>query len=216
QGQSNRVLLTDTPLEALSLAVQDRRQAGTGTIYLAESPKDLPEDLAEFAHRGGTVYAAYENSPTGEQQAWELVRRIPQLQRRQPEQGNWQGNLLNNAQPIDIQAWQRIAKALEHSDGYLAKIEATRGQPLSKEASVAMQRDMQGFQQLQDRLWTWHQNARLSNASPDYLNRIAEVAIAFNGKEPEPLSGQAKTAMNQSIAAYTNRKVPLPEVELAS
>jgi hypothetical protein len=205
------VLITDSPLEALVLSALDRRQVGAGTVYMSgEVPQQM---LAKFAQQGGHVYAAYENSPEGEQRAWELAKELPQGQRRRPERGSWSAQIQrSSATPIETQEWLRMAKALAHSEKYLSQVQAVSTQ--APDAKQALQRDKEAFDNVQNRLWSWHHAARETNANPQYLSKVAEVAIAFNASSPQPLSEEAKRAMEQVISYHASRQTKSREFEL--
>jgi hypothetical protein len=202
RNQPSRVLITDSPLEALVLSALDRRQVGAGTVYLSgEVPQQM---LAKFAQQGGHVYAAYENSPKGEQRAWELAKELPQVQRRRPERGNWTQQIVGSAVSVQTQDWLRMATALAHSEDYLQRVQEVSIQ--APDAKRALQRDKEAFDNVQNRLWSWHHAALETNASPQYLSRVVEVAIAFNASSPQPLSEEAKRAMEQVISYHASQQ----------
>lgn len=60
--------------------------------------------------------------------------------------------------------------------------------------------DWIAFRQRQDRLWQWYRQAEIARKSPEYLQRIIEIAIAFNQQQPVPLSKRAIEAMQKDLA----------------
>ena len=204
RGQLSRVLVADNPIEALSLSALDKRQGST--VYLGGSESDIPKAmLKQFAQQGGEIYVAHGNSSEGEQRAWELAKAVPQVQRRRPLQENWTNQLQNVSAPIETQDWLRVAKALEHSERYVNRVREVS--PQATDAKAPLQRDMAEFKRLQNDLWSWHNAARDTGATPVYLGRISEIAIAFNAAEPTPLSADAKSAMSQVIGYHTSQKM---------
>ena len=59
--------------------------------------------------------------------------------------------------------------------------------------------DWQAYSQRKDELWQWYRQAEIINKPDEYLQRIAEVAIAFNQKQPIPLSKRAIEAMQKDL-----------------
>ncbi|HEY9825952.1 MAG TPA: hypothetical protein V6D19_10920, partial [Stenomitos sp.] len=200
-----RVLLADSPIEALSLSALDRREKQSGTVYMGSRGEAIPSQMLNaFAQQGGKVYVAYGNTAEGEREAWQLAKVIPQVQRRRPLHQNWSMQLQNRPSQTQVQDWLRIAKALEHSPRYQARIQEVS--PQVPDAKAALERDLREFRKLQDSVWHWHAAARDTKANPRYLSGIAEIGIGLNEGEPKPLSQKAKEQMVQVIHYYASLK----------
>jgi predicted RNA methylase len=164
QGPVNRVLLVESPIDAMSLAVLDkaqRRPEGV-TIYLStDGSGGVPvEALKTVLRSEGLVAAAFDADVAGETMAWRVAQQVPKLERLTPDQGkDWNEVLVrpegmgNSGQQScaeldQLWCWYGTAVALGRPEGYLSRItevarEVAKGQPLSEKAIAAMQRDLE-------------------------------------------------------------------------
>ena len=61
--------------------------------------------------------------------------------------------------------------------------------------------DWEAYRKRQNQLWQWYLKARMTDKSAGYLQRIADIAIAFNQQQPRPLSAKVIEVMQQDLAA---------------
>ena len=167
QGEVQRVVLTESAIDALSLAVLEREQSPQGlsvTVYLStDGSGAIPtEALQAVMADGGQVVVAFDADKAGEQMAWRVAEAVPGVQRMVPAVGkDWNERLLARGQmeqeQLDrgdkqtLQAlwkWHRVAREAGKSDKYLSRIavvarEVVEGKQLSEQAVAAMQQDFQ-------------------------------------------------------------------------
>jgi hypothetical protein len=171
-GEISRVLLTESPIDALSLATLDRsrRQTQGVTIYLStDGAGAVPVSaLQSVLERGGQVVVAFDADAAGEEMAWRVAQQLPGVSRMTPAYGkDWNERLVYDGQREQARQperdrqmlkalwrWHQVAKVLDKSGKYLSRItevarEVNRGEPLSEGAKVAMQQDLQMAQELQ-------------------------------------------------------------------
>jgi len=173
-GPVQRVLLTESPVDAMSLAVLDRdqrAQAGV-TIYLStDGSGGLPvEALKPVMQNGGAVIAAFDADQAGELMAWRMAEQLPGVRRLLPKGAKDWNEQLTHADdngsspkeyPISLQTrelwkWHRAAHALGRPEPYLNRItavarEAVKGTPLSNKARETMTRDFEQFSRTVER-----------------------------------------------------------------
>ena len=164
QGPVQRVLLTESPIDAMSLAVLDKeRQQGGVTVYLStDGTGGVPvEALKAVLHRNGQVVAAFDADKAGEMMAWRVAAQVPGVKRLRPAYGkDWNERLVNHGQPGQVQQaeldreklqplwqWHQTAWKLGRSEKYLTRItevatDVVKGKALSEKAQVAMQKDL--------------------------------------------------------------------------
>ncbi|MEO0825343.1 MAG: strawberry notch C-terminal domain-containing protein [Cyanobacteria bacterium J06642_9] len=164
QGIVQRVFLTESPIDALSLAVLDRKyhRPKAGTVYLStDGSGAIPtEVLQQVLDRRGGVTAAFDADVAGERMAWRVAEQLPGVRRVTPAVGkDWNERLLaegcsiknatadlNKQRLKALWHWYRAAHALGKSPQYLARItvvarEVLGGEPLSARAKAAMVHD---------------------------------------------------------------------------
>jgi hypothetical protein len=165
-GPVQRVFLTESPIDAMSLAVLDKgRQAQAGvTIYLStDGSGGVPiEALKSVLQDGGRVFAAFDADQAGTLMAWRVAEQLPGTERLMPKHGkDWNERLMDsenskskpqlhssdNAAINQLWQWHLTAKRLGRPDTYLSRItevarDVVKGANLSDQASVAMARDM--------------------------------------------------------------------------
>ncbi|MGF1523285.1 MAG: strawberry notch C-terminal domain-containing protein [Leptolyngbyaceae cyanobacterium] len=170
-GPVQRVFLTESPIDAMSLAVLDQgRQARPGvTIYLStDGSGGVPiEALKPVLQEGGRVFAAFDADQPGTLMAWRVAEQVPGVERLMPKHGkDWNERLIhakdsastfqpiaNNAEMDQLWQWHLTAKRLGRPGGYLSRItevarDVVKGANLSDKASVAMTSDMAAFSEV--------------------------------------------------------------------
>ncbi|KAM3099279.1 toprim domain-containing protein [Phormidesmis sp. 146-12] len=170
KGEVQRVVLTESPIDAISLAVLEKEkstQDSKVSIYLSTDGSGAIPTVALKAllDRDGQVIAAFDADKAGEKMAWRIAEVLPGITRMSPAQGkDWNDRLMVEHHPErasvgnyergdkdtlrSLWKWHRVAGELGRSDIYLKRItEVARafveGEPLSEKASVAMQQDFQ-------------------------------------------------------------------------
>jgi len=167
-GPVRRVLLTESPIDAMSLALLDKeRRVQPGvTIYLStDGSGGFPvEGLKPILQNRGLVVAAFDADQAGELMAWRLAQQLPGVRRLTPIQSkDWNERLMhpeslekvaqqtaNQAQIKQLWQWHLAAKILRRPEAYLKRItevarETIKGTPLSEKATIAMTNDMTQF-----------------------------------------------------------------------
>jgi hypothetical protein len=167
-GPVRRVLLTESPIDAMSLALLDKeRRVQPGvTIYLStDGSGGFPvKGLRAILNNGGLVAAAFDADQAGELMAWRLAQQLPGVRRLTPIQSkDWNERLMhpeslekvaqqtaNQAQIKQLWQWHLTAKILRRPEAYLKRItevarETIKGTPLSEKATIAMTSDMTQF-----------------------------------------------------------------------
>lgn len=171
-GEVDRVVLTESPIDAISLAVLEKEKSPNSTtvsIYLStDGSGAIPTTaLQEVLNRDGQVIAAFDVDKPGEKMAWRFTEMLPGITRMTPAQGkDWNDRLL-----------------IEHHPDQAKTKEYDRG-------------DKQTLRSL----WKWHRVAGELGRAPNYLKRITEVARAF--VDGESLSDKAKSAMQQDFQTH--------------
>ncbi|MGB7441618.1 MAG: DUF3991 and TOPRIM domain-containing protein, partial [Coleofasciculaceae cyanobacterium] len=175
KGEVRRVFLTESPIDALSLATIDKnRQTAAGiSIYLStDGSGAVPtEALKRVLEGGGQVVAAFDVDQVGEEMAWKLAQELPGVSRVSPAYGkDWNERLLMEGKPPELARqfnrdketlrslwdWHRAAREMGKSENYLNRItevarDFNKGEPLSGRARAAMQHDLQEVQRQRQR-----------------------------------------------------------------
>ncbi|NET33265.1 MAG: DEAD/DEAH box helicase family protein [Cyanothece sp. SIO1E1] len=172
QGEIKRVMLTESPIDGLSLAVLDQGKPTTSgvTIYLStDGAGTIPiMPLQQVQQQGGQVAVAFDADAAGEEMAWRVAQQLPGVRRMVPAYGkDWNERLVHDGHPEQasqptrdkqtlraLWQWHQVAKEINKSAPYLTRItevarEFVKGQPLSNRAQAAMARDLQAFQKQQ-------------------------------------------------------------------
>ncbi len=179
KGEVRRVVLTESAIDAMSLATLERgklpQQSGR-LIYLStDGAGAIPvAALQAVIQQGGQVVAAFDADKAGEKMAWRVAQAVPGVQRMIPAYGkDWNERLLaarlperewpggdelgDRQQLRSLWQWHRAAKELGHRDDYLARItavarEVVDGNSLSPPALRAMAQDRQRYQSRENSL----------------------------------------------------------------
>ena len=183
------MLLAESPIDAMSLAVLDTERRGRDgvTLYLStDGTGGVPfEALKSILQNRGLVIVAFDADRAGEMAAWRVTEQLSGIRRVTPAVGkDWNERLLAEGK----------------STKQFAKGEAAprfRGDP-----------DKQTLKSL----WRWHQAAHYIGKSPQYLARITEVAREF--VKGEPLSEKAKAAMQHDFQEVQGRGKGRSQVNL--
>ena len=174
KGEVQRVVLTESPIDAISLAVLEKEkstQDSKVSIYLSTDGSGAVPTAALKAllDRDGQVIAAFDADRAGEKMAWRIAEVLPGITRMSPAQGkDWNDRLMVEHHPEranvgeydrgdkttlrSLWKWHRVAGELGRSHNYLKRItEVARafveGEPLSEKASIAMELDFQTHKQ---------------------------------------------------------------------
>lgn len=168
RGRVQRVFLTESPIDALSLAVLDRQRQGAeqGTVYLSTDGSGCIPTFAlqSVLDEGGQVIAALDADIAGEKMAWRIAEQLSGIRRVTPAVGkDWNERLLAEGEPRKLPDpqkqtlkalwhWYRGAAALGKSPQYLCRIaevarEFLQGEPLSARVKTAMQHDLAQLEQ---------------------------------------------------------------------
>ncbi|WP_339383360.1 strawberry notch C-terminal domain-containing protein [Oculatella sp. LEGE 06141] len=161
KGNVQRVFLTQSPVEALSLAILDKekRPPDAVTVYLAQNESgQLPlKALQQVLDQGGRIALAFDNNHAGEQKAWDVARSLPGARRIQPEHLDWNQQLRSQSEPL-----AKVVPAFS----------ADQKETLRS-------------------LWRFHSAGRAQGMKPEQLARITEIAKAYIHGEPVPEKARA-------------------------
>lgn len=171
RGEIKRVMLVESAIDALSLAVLDKQRHNTQgvTIYLStDGSGAVPlKALKQISDDGGQVFVAFDSDSAGEIRAWQIAQEMPEIRRIMPAYGkDWNDRLIYDGQPEqarnsqrDKQAlsglwkWHRVAFEMDRSERYLHRIvevakSVAAGESLSDQAVAAMKNDLEIFSQV--------------------------------------------------------------------
>ena len=169
KGELQRVLLTESAIDAMSLAMLERQRQQTegATIYLStDGCGSIPlQALQQVIERGGQVLVAFDSDRTGEAMAWRVAQQLPGVKRLAPAYGkDWNERLVQDGHPEQatqperdqqglqsLWQWHQAARALGKPEKYLHRLTEVaqafvRGVPLSDQAKAIMQQDLQTVQ----------------------------------------------------------------------
>ncbi|MBE9061867.1 DUF3991 and TOPRIM domain-containing protein [cf. Phormidesmis sp. LEGE 11477] len=156
-GQIARILLTESPIDTMSLAVLDKQREAGVTLYLSvDGSGAVPVDaLKDVLRRGRRVTIAFDADKAGELMAWRVAQKLPGTERLWPDIGkDWNEQLMGSEQSVSrspetaaLWKWHKAAFMLGHSQKYLDRISdvsisSVKGKKLSNEARVAMAQDL--------------------------------------------------------------------------
>jgi hypothetical protein len=163
-----RVVVVESPIDALSLAALEREKAGElpTTVYLStDGSGAIPiEALQQVIAAGGQVLVAFDADGAGEKLAWRVAEAVPGVRRMVPVIGkDWNDRLLaeQGLAPKEAQTdrqvfkalwkWHRVAAEKGHPAAYLKRIaevarDVVDGKGMSEKATQAMRQDLQGLE----------------------------------------------------------------------
>jgi hypothetical protein len=223
-GEVTRAILTESPVDMLSIAWLERifqvpetvaeckRQPTTVYLSVDGAGQSPTDQLQRILQRGGQVVVAFDNDRAGEYMAWKIAEKVPGVTRVRPQQGKDWNDVLRGIgdgqyQP-GVEEWIRIATAIGKDPKYVERVteilgEVKAGQPLSQGSISFMRQDIKKYQQIQSKLWTWYQAARVFGKSEAYLKQVVELALKIHApQKPVPLSPEAIVELNMYIRHY--------------
>jgi DNA polymerase I-like protein with 3'-5' exonuclease and polymerase domains/septum formation inhibitor MinC len=155
KGKVQQVVVTESPIDAISLAILEKGQRNQGRIiYLSTDGKgSIPtQALQSVTDRGGGVTAAFDADPDGRKLAEKLITAVPNAEYLMPARGkDWNEQLLSVRQ--ELRDWYRQARDIGRSETHLCRIEqigkafTLNGTPLSERDLQAMEQDQRAWQQ---------------------------------------------------------------------
>ncbi len=99
QEEVKRVILTESPIDAMSVATLEQQHPDGATVYLGvDGAGSVPEAaLRSLIDRGGQVIVAYDHDRAGEEMAWKVAQTLPAVSRMKPALGkDWNEQLLSS------------------------------------------------------------------------------------------------------------------------
>jgi len=208
QGPLERILLTESPIDAMSAAAIAKSKSGTTMFIATDGTGAAPIDLLRQHQAAGVqIMVAQDADRAGEEMAWKIAQVIPAVTRSAPAHGkDWNEQLLGQAKTfLDPFEWKRVAQALGKSEAYINRIAAVlkSGDPLPEQGLKAMQQDFNAYKQASSDLWQWHMAAKTLGKSEAYQKRIADVAIAFHHPtQPSSLLENVVVTMQRDLSQY--------------
>ncbi|MDJ0591236.1 MAG: toprim domain-containing protein [Pleurocapsa sp. MO_226.B13] len=205
EGIVRRIFLVESPIDAISLAALRGDSIYGRTIYISiDGAGSIPISISTDAVRqGAKIILALDGDRPGEEMSWRIAKQLPKAIRMRPILGkDWNEQLLGNKLYLPpLEDWLRFTAALGKDELTMQRIELLVNQAaLSPAEKKMLWSDWQAYSQRQDELWQWYRQAEVANKPDEYLERIAEVAIAFNQQQPVPLSDKAIKAMQIDLA----------------
>lgn len=204
EGMVYRIFLVESPIDAISLAALRGNSIYGRTIYISiDGAGSIPITVLTNAfQQGAKIILALDGDRPGEEMSWRIAKQLQSSLRIRPLAGkDWNEQLLGSKPYLPIKEdWLRFAIALGKDELTQQRIERMVEQTILSTAEKKMLRfDWIAFRQRQDRLWQWYRQAEIARKSPEYLQRIVEIAIAFNQQQPVPLSKRAIEAMQKDL-----------------
>lgn len=204
EGIVRKIFLVESPIDAISLAALRGDSIYGRTIYISidgAGSISLPV-LADAVEGGAKIILALDGDRPGEEMSWRIAKQLQSSLRVRPLAGkDWNEQLLGSKPYLPIkEEWLRFAIALGKDELTQQRIEQMVEQTILSTVEKKMLRfDWIAFRQRQDRLWQWYRQAEIARKSPEYLQRIVEIAISFNQQQPVPLSKRAIEAMQKDL-----------------
>ncbi|MEO0926746.1 MAG: toprim domain-containing protein [Cyanobacteria bacterium J06643_13] len=204
EGIVRRIFLVESPIDAISLAALRGNSIYGRTIYISiDGAGSIPITVLTNAfQQGAKIILALDGDRPGEEMSWRIAKQLQSSLRVRPLAGkDWNEQLLGSKPYLPIkEEWLRFAIALGKDELTQQRIEQMVEQTILSTVEKKMLRfDWIAFRQRQDRLWQWYRQAEIARKSPEYLQRIVEIAIAFNQQQPVPLSKRAIEAMQKDL-----------------
>jgi DNA polymerase I-like protein with 3'-5' exonuclease and polymerase domains len=185
RGEVERVVVTESPIDALSLSVLAKGQPHQGrTIYLSTDGKGaIPTEALKYVvDRGGKVAAAFDADADGRKLTEKVIAAVANADRLTPTQGkDWNEQLLAVRQ--DLRDWYRQARDIGRSETHLSRIEQV-GKAFTQDGTPPGERDLRMKAQDQE---AWQQQVQtVANCAQTILDRAGEPQAGgtlFEGKK---------------------------------
>ena len=134
--------------------------------------------------------------------SWRIAKLLPRVLRLRPLLGeDWNEQLVGNRYYVPAKEdWLMSAIALGKDELTQQRINRSIEQTTFSTAEGEMfLLDWEAYRKRQNQLWQWYLKARTDGKSAGYLQRIVDIAIAFNQQQPIPLSERAIEAMQKDL-----------------
>ncbi|WP_146138780.1 MobF family relaxase, partial [Chroococcidiopsis cubana] len=223
KGEVRRIVLTESAIDAMSAAALAKDKSTATTFLATDGTGSVPiELLRSVLVRGGQVVLAQDADRAGQQQAWKIVKELGtgNIVRATPVRGkDWNEFLQATAMQTKakewskVSDWEKVAIAIGRSSQYVERVKAIAavvedGQPLPEKGKVYMEQDFDTWKQQEVSLWQWWSAAQELNKPREYLERIADIALAFNHETTlSPISQPAIAAMQQDLHLHERLKL---------
>jgi DNA polymerase I-like protein with 3'-5' exonuclease and polymerase domains len=143
KGDVQRVVVTEAPIDAISLAILEKGQQNQGrTIYFSTDGKgSIPtEALQTIVNRGGSVVAAFDNDADGRRLSEKLNTSVANVVHMIPTQGkDWNEQLLRFRQ--ELRDWYKQARDVGRSENHLKGIEGI-GKAFTQDGTPPNEQDL--------------------------------------------------------------------------
>ncbi len=219
EGIVCKIFLVESPIDAMSLAALREDSIYGRTIYISiDGAGSIPLPvLTDAVRQGAKIILALDGDRPGEEMSWRIAKQLPSAigarslapdgdagshRRMRPILGkDWNEQLLGSKRYLpSSEDWSMFAAALGKDEREVQRIGLLMEKKVLSTAEKEMLwSDWQAYSQRKDELWQWYRQAEIINKPDEYLQRIAEVAIAFNQKQPVPLSKRAIEAMQKDL-----------------
>ncbi|MDJ0589566.1 MAG: toprim domain-containing protein [Pleurocapsa sp. MO_226.B13] len=204
EGIVRKIFLVESPIDAISLAALRGDSIYGRTIYISiDGAGSIPLPvLTDAVRQGAKIIIALDGDRPGEEMSWRIAKQLPLAIRMRPILGkDWNEQLLGSKRYLPTsENWSMFAAALGKDEREVQRIGLLMEKKVLSTAEKEMLwSDWQAYSQRKDELWQWYRQAEVINKPDEYLQRIAEVAIAFNQQQPVPLSERAIEAMQKDL-----------------
>ncbi len=194
EGIVRRIFLVESPIDAISIAALRGDSIYSRTIYISiDGAGSVPIPLLiDAVRQGAKIILALDGDRPGEEMSWRIAKQLPGVLRIRPLLGkDWNEQLLGSKVYFPSkEEWLSLAIALD------------------KDELTQQRSDWIAYRRKQNQLWQWYRQAEITNKPDVYLERIAEVAIAFNQQQPIPLSERAIEVMEKDLAGCERSLTP--------
>ncbi len=204
EGFVHKIFLVESPIDAISLAALRGDSIYGRTIYISvDGAGSIPLSiLTNAAEEGTTIILALDGDRPGEEMSWRIAKLLPSVLRLRPLLGkDWNEQLLGSRRYLPVKEdWLMFAKALDRDELTQQRIVRLLEQKvLSTPEREMFLLDWKAYRKRQNQLWQWYLKAQIANKSAGYLQRIADIALAFNQQQPLPLSERAIEVMQKDL-----------------
>ena len=134
--------------------------------------------------------------------SWRIAKLLPSVLRLRPLLGkDWNEQLLGNRRYLPAKEdWLMFAKALNKDELTQQRIVPIVDQTVLSTAEREMfLLEWEAYRKRQNQLWQWYRLAQITDKSAGYLQRIVDIAFAFNQQQPIPLSERAIEVMQKDL-----------------